>query len=124
MWCLNILELRILHNNGKLFFCFMSALITLNSAYNKKKYLEILLHYRWLFVKGNVFIGEWHVFGAEVFLHYSRFFVKGNFVIGRVECIISGRSISSLSSSNEGNLLLSGTKKQNLRYEKYPTMET
>ena len=47
---------------------------TLNSAYNEKKYAEILLHFRWLFIKGNVFIGEWHVFGAEVFLHYSQFF--------------------------------------------------
>ena len=60
---------------------------TLNSAYNKKKYAEILLHYRWLFVKGDVFIGVWHVFGTEVFLHYSQFFVKGDFIIGRVECI-------------------------------------
>ena len=31
---------------------------TLNSAYNEKKYAEILLRYRQLFVKGNVFIGE------------------------------------------------------------------
>ena len=53
----------------------------------KKKYVEILLHYRWLFVKGNVFIGEWGIFGAEVFLCYSQFFIKGNFVIGGVECI-------------------------------------
>ena len=52
----------------------------------KKKYAEILLCYRQLFIKGNVFIGEWGIFGAEVFLHYSRFFVKGDFVIGRVEC--------------------------------------
>ena len=34
---------------------------TLNSAYNKK-YVEIFLHYRQLFVKGNVFIGEWEIF--------------------------------------------------------------
>ena len=32
--------------------------ITLNSANNEKKYAEILLHYRQLFVKGDVFIGE------------------------------------------------------------------
>ena len=33
--------------------------VTLNSAYNeKKKYAEILLRYRWLFVKGDIFIGE------------------------------------------------------------------
>ena len=53
----------------------------------KKKYAEILLRYRWLFVKGNVFICEWGTFGAEVFLCYSQFFVKGDFVIGRVECM-------------------------------------
>ena len=62
--------------------------ITLDSAYNKKKkYAENLLHYGWLFFKGNVFIGEWGIFGAEVFLRYSRFFIKGDFIIGRVECI-------------------------------------
>ena len=60
---------------------------TLNSAYNKKKYAEILLHYRWLFIKNNVFIGERGLFGTEVFLHYRRFFIKSNFVIGRVECM-------------------------------------
>ena len=27
---------------------------TLNSAYNEKKYAEILFHYRWLFVKADV----------------------------------------------------------------------
>ena len=41
-----------------------------------KKYVEILLHYRQLFVKGNVFIGEWGIFGAEIFLHYSHFLLK------------------------------------------------
>ena len=59
---------------------------TLDSAYNEKKYAEILLCYRQLFVKGNVFIGEWGIFGAEVFLCYSQFFIKGNFIRGRVEC--------------------------------------
>ena len=48
---------------------------TLNCAYNEKKYVEILLHYRQLFVKGDVFIGEWGIFGAEVFLHYCQFFI-------------------------------------------------
>ena len=48
--------------------------------------MEILLHYRQLFVQGNVFIGEWGVFGAEVFLCYSQFFIKGDFIIGGVEC--------------------------------------
>ena len=57
---------------------------TLNSAYNKK--MEIFLHYRWLFIKGNVFIGEWEIFDAEVFLCYSQFFIKGDFVIDGVEC--------------------------------------
>ena len=58
----------------------------LNSAYNEKKYAEILLCYRRLFVKGNVFIGERGIFGAEVFLRYRRFFIKSDFIIGRVEC--------------------------------------
>ena len=31
---------------------------TLNSAYNEKKYAEILLCYRQLFVEGDVFISE------------------------------------------------------------------
>ena len=45
--------------------------VTLNSAYNKKKNAEILLHYRWLFIKGDVITGEWGIFGVEIFLHYS-----------------------------------------------------
>ena len=39
-----------------------------------------------LFVKGDVFIGESGIFGAEVFLCYRGLFVKSDFVIGRVEC--------------------------------------
>ena len=31
-----------------------------------KKYAEIFLCYRQLFVKGDVFIGEWEIFGADV----------------------------------------------------------
>ena len=50
--------------------CKLVEIYTLNSAYNEKKYAEILLRYRQLFVKGNVFIGEKGIFGAEVFLHY------------------------------------------------------
>ena len=46
----------------------------------------MFLHYRWLFGKGNIIIGEWEIFGVEVFLHYSQFFVKGDFIIGGVEC--------------------------------------
>ena len=38
---------------------------TLNSAYNKKKFVEILLHYRWLFIKADVIIGEWGIFGGD-----------------------------------------------------------
>ena len=57
---------------------------TLNSAYNKKN-VEILLCYRQLFVKGDIIIDEWGIFGVEIFLHYSQFFIKGNFIIGRVE---------------------------------------
>ena len=68
---------------------------TLNSAYNKKKYVEILLCYRQLFIKGDVFIGEWGIFGAEVFLCYSQFFIKGNFVIGGAECIWSYKHLCS-----------------------------
>ena len=60
---------------------------TFNSAYNKKKYAEILLRYRQLFIKGDVFIGERGIFGVEVFLCYRQFFDKSDFVIGRVECI-------------------------------------
>ena len=29
----------------------------LNSTYNEKKYVEILLHYRWLFIKGDIITG-------------------------------------------------------------------
>ena len=78
----------VLNNLMKLLF---ETLVTLNSAYNEKKYADILLRYRWLFVKGNVIIGEWDIFGVEVFLCYSQFFVKDNFIIGGVECTF-GRS--------------------------------
>ena len=50
--------------------------------------MEIFLHYRWLFVKGNVLIGECEIFGVEVFLCYSHFFVKGNFVLDGVEVYV------------------------------------
>ena len=46
-----------------------------------------------LFIKGNVFIAEWEIFGAEVFICYSQFFIKGNFIIGRVECTKSCQSV-------------------------------
>ena len=49
---------------------------TLNSTYKEKKYVEILLHYRQLFIKGDVIIGEWGIFGLEIFLHYSQFLLK------------------------------------------------
>ena len=54
-----------------------------------KKYVEILLHYRQLFVKGNVIIGEWGIFCVEIFHQYSQFFIKSNFILGRVECTCS-----------------------------------
>ena len=43
--------------------------ITLNSAYNQKKCgdfasLLVAFCYRWLFIKGNVIIGEWGIFGV------------------------------------------------------------
>ena len=49
---------------------FYNNICTLNSAYNEKN-VEIFLHYRQLFVKGNIFIGEWGIFGVEIFLCYS-----------------------------------------------------
>ena len=52
-----------------------------------KTYVEILLHYRQLFIKGDIIIGEWTIFGVKIFLCYSQFFNKGDFVIGGVECI-------------------------------------
>ena len=64
---------------------------TLSSTYNEKTYAEIFPCYRWLFVKGNIIIGEWEIFGAEVFLHHSQFFIKGNFVIDGVECTVQNR---------------------------------
>ena len=45
-----------------------------------------MLHYRQLFIKDDVLIGEWGIFSAEVFLHYSQFFIKGDFVKDGVEC--------------------------------------
>ena len=48
---------------------------TLNS-YNENKYAEILLHYRWLFIKGDVFIGEWGIFGAEFSFVIANFSLK------------------------------------------------
>ena len=66
--------------------CGIVGVTTLNSIYNEKKFAEIFLHYRWLFIKVDIFIGEWHIFGVEVFLHHSQFFVKGDFIIEEVEC--------------------------------------
>ena len=47
---------------------------TLNSTYNKKKYV-ILLRYRWLFIKGDIFIG------VCVYLGQTFSFVIGNFLL-------------------------------------------
>ena len=46
-------------------FCHSSP-YTLNSAYNEKKYVGILHRYRWLFIKGDVFIGERGIFDAVI----------------------------------------------------------
>ena len=62
------------------------GVMEIHSTLSITKKNMILLHYKWLFIKGDVFIGEWSIFGEEVFLHYSRFFIKGDFVIGGVEC--------------------------------------
>ena len=70
-------------------------LSTLNSTYNEKTFAEIFLHYRQLFIKGNVFIDEWEIFGAEVFLHYSQFFIIGDFIIDGVECKSVGKGSDS-----------------------------
>ena len=54
---------------------FLFGVCTLNSSYNENKYVEILLHYRLLFVKGNAFIGEWGIL-------VQRFpFVTANFLL-------------------------------------------
>ena len=58
----------------------MSGEHTLNSAYIEKKYAEILLCYRQLFVKGNVFIGEWGIFVWR-FSFITAIFIKGDFVL-------------------------------------------
>ena len=49
---------------------------TLNSTYNEKKYVEVFLHYRQLFIKGDIFIGEWEIFGAEVSFIIANFSLK------------------------------------------------
>ena len=67
--------------------------------------LEILLPYRQLFVQGNVFIGEWGIFGADIFLHYSRVFGKCDFVIGGVECTFILNSCYRLYTGWQGNVL-------------------
>ena len=67
--------------------CIFQALrTTLNSAYNEKKYAEILLRYRWLFVKGDLFIGEQVYLVRRYCFVIGDFSLKGDFVIGGVEC--------------------------------------
>ena len=56
----------------------------------KKKYAEIFLRYRWLFIKSNVVIGEWKIYGAELSFLYSRFFRQRQLHIGGVCVIPSG----------------------------------
>ena len=50
--------------------------VHLTPPITKKIYAEILPRYRRLFVKGDVFIGEWGIFGAEVFLVIADFSLK------------------------------------------------
>ena len=49
---------------------------TLKSAYNEKKYAEIFHRYRRLFLKGDVFISEWVIFGAEFSFVIANFSLK------------------------------------------------
>ena len=41
-----------------------------------KKYAAIFLCYRWLFIKCDIFIGEWAIFGAEVSFVIADFSLK------------------------------------------------
>ena len=98
------------------FIFYITCLCTLHQVHStppitKKKYVEILLCYRWLFVKDDVFIGERHIFGAEVFLHYRQFFVTSDFVIGRVECSLLECLLHNMNNPNLINVtfLFSGT---------------
>ena len=50
--------------------------------------MQSLLHYKQLFIKGDVILGEYNIFGVEIFLRYRRFFIKGDFIIGGAECIV------------------------------------
>ena len=44
---------------------------TLNSAYNEKNMRRFSFIIYGFFIKGNIIIGEWEIFGVKVFLHYS-----------------------------------------------------
>ena len=67
------LLLGTLSSPGTLYFNsgYTYTLYPLNSTYNEKTYAESLLHYGWLFIKGNVITGEWGIFGVQIFLCYS-----------------------------------------------------
>ena len=67
--CFGCHELR---SNGPIFNSYYTELLSIM----KKKYAEILFHYRWLFFKGNVIIGEWGIFGVEIFLVIADFLLK------------------------------------------------
>ena len=58
--------------------CYVDPVVhsTLNSAYNEKKYAAILPCYRWLFIKGDVFIGERGIFSAEISFVIGDFLLK------------------------------------------------
>ena len=57
---------------------------TLNSAYNEKQCAGILLCYRQLYIKGNITIGEWGIFGVDTILQKSGVIYR--FRCGRVDC--------------------------------------
>ena len=111
--------------------CFLSLSSTLNSAYNEKKYAEILLCYSWLFVKGDIFIGKRGIFGAEVFLHYRRFFVESDFVICGVVCISfshflfsSSQILGPFTLKPETKLTGWGLNAEDVRYQPSPSLRT
>ena len=59
---------------------------TLNSTYNEKNMWRFSFIIGGFLLRGNIFIGELEIFGAEVFLCYSQFFDKDDFVVDGVEC--------------------------------------
>ena len=54
----------------------------------KKKYAEILLHYRQLFIKGNIIIGEWKYLVWKFSFIIADFSLNATLFIGGVECML------------------------------------